>query len=236
MGNIYFMMMDRELKKFPAIKKYLRGRIGANPFFGEESKHAILGFMDNVIIPALGSDTGLTARAMVLTVRKLIPLDTKGGVRRRGITLSDWLIRKESTMRDRIWAAAKKRILYLMGNMDSLPHLNRIPIEKALNHLPAKIFAIQTHSALEQSMLFDKQQGLINIPQLDIPVLILKSERDGVARFVPRIYVGENIKVIDVTNEYETDLFREHLYHMAHPHRAVEIIDEFITTVEKQHV
>ena len=85
-------------------------------------------------------------------------------------------------------------------------------------------------------MLFDKQQGLIHIPQLDIPVLILKSERDGVARFVPRIYVGENIKVMDVTNEHETDLFREHLYHMAHPLRAVEIIDEFITTVEKQHI
>jgi len=235
MGNIYFMMIDRELEKYPAVKKYLRGRIGANPFFGEESKHAILGFLDTVILPALGSDTGITARAMLITLRRLIPLDTKSGVRRRGIVLSDWLIRKESNMRDRIWAAAKKRILYLMANMDSLPHLNRIPIEKALNHLPAKIFAIQTHSALEESMAFDRQHGLKHIPQLDIPVLILKSERDGVAKFVPRIYVGENIKVVDVTNQHETDLFREHLYHMTHPLRAVEIIDEFITTVEKQH-
>ena len=38
MGNIYFMMIDRELNKYPAIKKYLHGRIGANPFFGEEAK------------------------------------------------------------------------------------------------------------------------------------------------------------------------------------------------------
>ena len=234
MGNIYFMMIDRELKKYPAIKKYLRGRIGANPFFGEEAKHATLGFLDNVILPAISSDNGLTAKAMMVTLRKLIPLDTKSGVRKRGIQLSDWLISKESSMRDRVWAAAKERILYLMTNMDSLPHLNRIPIERALNRLPAKVFAIQIHSALEESTHFDKQQGLVNIPQNDIPVLILKSDRDGVAKYVTRFYVGENIEVIDVTNPHETDLFREHLYHMAHPHRAVEIIDEFITKVEKQ--
>jgi hypothetical protein len=122
-----------------------------------------------------------------------------------------------------------------MTNMDSLPHLNRIPIEKALNRLPAKIFAIQIHSALEQSKQFDKQEGLINMPKLGIPVLILKSDRDGVARYVPRFYVGGNIEVIDVTNEHERDLFREHLFHMAHPHRAVEFIDEFITMVEAHH-
>jgi 6-phosphogluconolactonase/glucosamine-6-phosphate isomerase/deaminase len=235
MGNIYFMMIDRELQKYPAIKKYLRGRIGGNPFFGEEAKHATLGFLDNVILPALAVDTGITAKAMMKTLRKLIPLDTKAGVRKRGIQLSDWLISKESSMRDRIWAAAKERILYLMTNMDSLPHLNRIPIEKALNRLPAKIFAIQIHSALEQSKQFDKQEGLINMPKLGIPVLILKSDRDGVARYVPRFYVGGNIEVIDVTNEHERDLFREHLFHMAHPHRAVEFIDEFITMVEAHH-
>jgi pimeloyl-ACP methyl ester carboxylesterase len=232
MGNIYFMMIDRELKKYPAVKKYLHGRIGANPFFGEEAKHATLGFLDNVILPALSLDNGITAKTMMVTLRKLIPLDSKSGVRKRGIQLSDWLISKESSIRDRIWTAAKERILFLMTNMDSLPHLNRIPIERALNHLPAKIFAIQTHSALEQSKEFDKQNGLLTIPQLGIPVLILKSERDGVARYVPRIYEGENIEVIDVTNPHETDLFREHLYHMAHPQRTVEIIDEFITKTE----
>ena len=234
MGNIYFMMIDRELNKYPAFKKYVRGRIGANPFFGEESKHAILGFMDNVILPALSVDKGITAKAMVMTLRKIIPLDSKSGVRKRGIQLSDWLIRKESSMRDRIWSAAKERILYLMTNMDSLPHLNRIPIERALNRLPAKVFAIQTHSALEQSIQFDNQRGLISVPQRNIPVLILKSDRDGVARFVPRIYEGKNIEVIDVTNIHETDLFREHLFHMVQPHRASEIIEEFISKIEEQ--
>jgi 6-phosphogluconolactonase/glucosamine-6-phosphate isomerase/deaminase len=232
MGNVYFLMIDRELSKYPAVKKYLRGRIGANPFFGEESKHAILGFLDNVILPALSVAKGLMAKTMVSTLRTLIPIDSKAGVRKRGIQLSDWLISKESAIRDRIWAAAKERILYLMSNMDSLPHLNRIPIERALNRLPAKVFAIQTHSALEQSIQFDKQEGLINMPKLKVPILILKSERDGVARYVPRIYEGKGIEVIDVTNPQEKDLFREHLYHMAHTARTVEIIHDFITRCE----
>lgn len=232
MGNIYFMMIDRELDKYPAIKKYLCGRIGANPFFGEESKHAILGFLDNVILPALSNIKGLAAKTMLIAARSVIPFDSKEGVRKRGIALSDWLISKESSMRDRIWTATKKRILFLMTNMDSLPHLNRIPIERALNRLPAKIFAIQTHSALEQSRVFDEQKGLVNIPRLQIPILILKSERDGVARYVPRIYRGSMIDVRDVTNPNEYDLFREHLYHMAHPYPATQIIDEFIRTAE----
>jgi hypothetical protein len=54
-----------------------------------------------------------------------------------------------------------------------------------------------------------------------------------VARYVPRIYEGENIEVMDVTNSQEEDLFREHLYHMVHPHRTTEMIDEFITKTEK---
>ena len=115
---------------------------------------------------------------------------------------------------------------------DSLPHLNRIPIEKALNHLPAKVFAIQIHSALEESIAFDNQYGLINMPKQNIPVLILKTERDGVARFVPRIYEGKGVEIIDITNPHEDDLFREHLYHMVHPKRTAEIIDEFVTKVE----
>lgn len=232
MGNIYFLMIDREISKYPAIKKYLHGRIGANPFFGEESKHAILGFLDNVILPALSKEQGLGVRTLLFTLRKLIPLDSKSAVRRRGINLSEWLIKKESAMRERIWAAAKERILYLMTNMDSLPHLNRIPIERALNRLPAKVFAIQTHSALEQSEAFDKQEGLLNMHKYKIPVLILKSERDGVAKYVPRVYNDKNVQVLDITNPHEKDLFREHLYHMVYPQETTEIIDAFITKTE----
>lgn len=232
MGNIYFMMIDRELENYPAVKKYLSGRIGANPFFGEEAKHAVLGFLDNVILPALSSMKGFAAKTMLIAARGVIPFDSKDGVRKRGIALTDWLIRKESSVRDKIWTAAKNRIMYLMTNMDSLPHLNRIPIEQALNRLPAKIFAIQTHSALEQSFAFDNQKGLINMPKLGIPVLILKSERDGVARYVSRIYKTEGVKVKDVTNQEEYDLFREHLYHMVHPQVTTEYIHEFIQATE----
>lgn len=38
---------------------------------------------------------------------------------------------------------------------------------------------------------------------------------------------------MDVTNHNEYDLFREHLFHMAHPHRATRIIDEFIRKTEE---
>jgi len=232
MGNIYFMMIDRELSKYPAVKKYLHGRIGANPFYGEESKHALLGFLDTVILPSMSPKQSLKARTLLMALRSVIPFDTKSGVRKRGINLSDWLIRKDSEMREKIWAASKDRILELMTKMDSLPHLNRIPIEKALNRLPAKVFAIQTHSALEQSIVFDKQQGLLNIPKYNIPVLILKSEHDGVAKYVPRIYQGRNIEVMDVTNQNEHDLFREHLFHMVYPEKTTQIIDDFIVKTE----
>jgi hypothetical protein len=153
-------------------------------------------------------------------------------VRKRGIQLSDWLIRKESSIRDRIWTAAKGRILFLMTTMDSLPHLNRVPIEKALNRLPAKVFAIQTHSALEESRVFDHQKGLINMVKHNIPVLILKSERDSVAKYVARIYETKGVEVMDVTNEQEKDLFKEHLYHMVDPLNTVAIIDKFVSEAE----
>ena len=232
MGNIYFMMIDRELSKYPGVKKHLHGRIGANPFYGEESKHALLGFLDTVILPSMSPKQSLRARTLMMALRSVIPFDTKSGVRKRGINLSDWLIRKDSEMREKIWAASKDRILELMTKMDSLPHLNRIPIEKALNRLPAKVFAIQTHSALEQSIVFDKQQGLLNIPKYNIPVLILKSENDGVAKYVSRIYHGRNIEVMDVTNKNEHDLFREHLFHMVYPEKTTQIIDDFIVKIE----
>ena len=101
-----------------------------------------------------------------------------------------------------------------------------------MNRLPAKVFAIQTHSALEQSIAFDNQTGLVNTPKRNIPILILKSERDGVAKYVSRIYQGRNVDVIDVTNHNEKDMFREHLFHMVFPEEATEIIDTFITKSE----
>jgi hypothetical protein len=97
------------------------------------------------------------------------------------------------------------------------------------------LFAIQIYSALEESKIFDHQTKLINIKPSKIPVLIIKSEKDGIARFVPRIYEGSNAEIIDVTNPKEKDLFREHLYHMVNPHRTTKIIADFIARCEQMH-
>ena len=232
MGNIYFLMIERDFNKLPGVRKYLRGRIGANPFFGEEAKHAILGFMDNVILP---SGQGPAEKSLFYAARRIIPLDSNVGVRNRGISLSKWLISKDGSIRDRVWKATKGRILTLMSSLGSLPHLNRIPIERALNRLPAKIFVIQTHSALIESKAFDKQTSLPNMEAHGIPVLILKSERDSVAKYVGRIYDNSHAQVLDITDSQENDLFREHLYHMVNPLLTTVIVDGFITRTEQEY-
>ena len=232
MSNVYFLMIDKNIEQYPGIRKYLNGRIGANPFFGEEAKHALLGFLDNVIIPSMSFAGNLVEKSLMLTARKIIPLDSKSGVRKRSINLSEGLITKEESEKSMIWQAMKDRIVFLMTNMDSLPHLNRIPIERALNKVPPKIFAIQSLSALQESKAFDTQVGLQNMPKYKIPVLILKSERDGVAKFVPRLYQGKGVEIIDITHPTEKDLFREHLYHMVNPQFTAKVIDDFITKSE----
>ena len=154
MGNVYFMIMDREYDRLKGIKQYLKGRIGANPFFGSEAKHSVIGFLDNVILPSLSITKNPIEKSLFRGFRSFVPLDSKNGVRKRGISLTDMLIRRDSAMRNRVWRAMKKQIVYLMTNMDSLPHLNRVPIERALNRLPAKLFVIQIYSALLESKVF----------------------------------------------------------------------------------
>ena len=235
MSNIYFLMMDKNIEQYPNVRKYLKGRIGANPFFGEEAKHALLGFLDNVIIPSMSFTGNLVEKSVMVTARNIIPFDTKSGVRKRSMNLSEGLITKKESENSIIWQSMKERVLYLMTNMDSLPHLNRIPIERALNKVPPKVFAIQSLSALQESVAFDKQVGLVNMPKYNIPVLILKSERDGVAKFVPRLYQGKGVEIIDITHPTEKDLFREHLYHMVNPQYTAKVIDNFISGIENQH-
>lgn len=234
MSNTYFMMFDRTPERYKGIAKYLRGRIGANSFFGEEAKHAILGFLDYVIIPGVKFTSNPGIKTVLQTFRRVVPIDTKKGVRKKAIDLTEMLIRRETDTNKRIWEAAKAQVLFLMTNMDSIPHLNRIPVSNALNKLPSKIFAIQSHSALEESKNFDQQEGLLNTPKLGIPVLMIKSDRDGVAKFVTRFASTPNVKVIDVTNEREHDLFKEHLYHMIEPEKTVEIIDKFVKECERK--
>ena len=66
-----------------------------------------------------------------------------------------------------------------------------------------------------------------------IPVLILKSERDSVAKYVPRIYDKSHAQVIDITDENEHDTFREHLYHMVNPLLTTVVIDQFVSQIEE---
>ena len=233
MGNIYFMMMDREYNRLKGIQKYLKGRIGANPFFGSEAKHSVIGFLDNVILPSLSITKNPIEKSLFKGFRAVVPLDSKSGVRRRGIAMTDMLIRKDSAMRDRVWKAMKKQIVYLMTNMDSLPHLNRVPIERALNRLPAKVFVIQIYSALLESKDFDDKEGYPNMEKHKLPILMIKSERDCIAKFVPRFHTGTNVEILDVTNPNENDLFKEHLYHMVFQKETLELIENFIDRVQK---
>lgn len=235
MGNIYFLMMNADFDNLPGIKKYLKGRIGANPFFGSESKHAFLGFLDYVIIPSfslmknpIGKSTLVTARNVVL------PLMPEFEIRRQGIQWTRLAIRKNSIVNNNLWKAIKKRVLELMTGLDSLPALNRIPIERALSRLPIKIFAIQIYAALIESEKLRRKKSLRDIERHGIKVMILKSEKDGVAKYAPKYYRSNIVKVIDVTNKEEKDLFREHLYHMVNPLKTSKIIDEFVSPIEKE--
>lgn len=234
MGNTYFMLMDRDYKSLPGIQKYLCGRIGANPFFAEHAKHAFLGFLDNVLLPAVSFRKNTGGKAMLMSLRRLVPFDTRRGVRRRGIKLTDWLIRKDSSIRERLWQASKERILYIMTNLESVPHLDRIPIERALNRLPAKVFAIQVHAALLESKSHDRQTSMENMAKYNVPILILKSEKDAIAKFSPRLHRTPNVTVVDITDKKESDLFREHLYHMVNPEKSARIIVDFVKGVEAQ--
>ncbi|MCH2021356.1 MAG: hypothetical protein MK207_02650 [Saprospiraceae bacterium] len=233
MGNTYFMLMDRDFDYLPGLKKYLRGRIGSNPFFCKHAKHACVGFLDNVLLPAVSFRENTAEKTMLFSLRRIIPFDTRKGVRKRTIKLTDWLIRKDSAMRERIWSAAKKQILKLMTTLDSVPHLDRIPIERALNRLPAKIFVIQMFSALKESKSHDNQKSLANFAKHKIPILIIKSENDAIAKYDETLHKTENVMVLDVTDPNEKDLFREHLYHMKNPFKTTEIIIDFVDKIER---
>ncbi len=233
MANIYFLLMDRHFNELPGASRYLRGRIGANPWFGEETQHALLGFLDEIILPA---DISFVEKTMFYTLRKFIPLNSKRSVRARGITLTRWMINRNKAFFDRIWNPVKRRILKVMTELGSLPHINRIPIQRALSRLPAKVFVLQTYSGMLESKKFDKQVGLKNMEKNGIPVLILKSGRDPVAKFVHRLYEGKMVEIIDITNELETDLFREHTYHMVHPKTTSRLIDAFIKDAELKQI
>lgn len=234
MGNTYFMIMDRDYDNLPGVNQYLRGRIGANPFFCEHAKHACIGFLDTVLLPAVRQEDNLAGKTMLHTLRRVIPLDTKNGVRRRGKRMMRWMISKHSSIRERIWRAAKARIIRGLRTMDALPHLDRIPIERALQRLPVKLFAIQVYAALQEYETHKKLTAFEQMEKHNIPILILMSRRDAIAKFVPRLHRTPNVNIIDVTNPKEKDGFREHLYHMVNPEKTTETIEHFVDQVEER--
>lgn len=226
MANTYLMMMDQEIDKLKGIKKYVKGRISANPFFGQEAKFAATSFLDEVI---LKSKISMVDRVAFKAARSVIPFESKKGFRKVGILLSEWLIKTDNIINDRIWKAIKQRIMVLVSEMDMLPALNKVPMAHTLNRLPIKIFAIQVQSALRESKKFDDTTRLEGFEKYNIPTMILKSERDPIARFVSTAYDSSpNVDIIDITNIHEQDLFKEHLYYMIQPHTTINILERFI--------
>ena len=230
MANTYMLMISENIQKYDAVKTYLKGRIACNPFFGSETKHATARFMDNVI---LKSKISVVDKSLFLATRTMRPFETKKGMRYLAIGLTHWLIKSDSTIHNRIWKAIKQRIMVLVADMDMLPELNKIPIEHTLNKLPIKIFAIQIQSALRESKELDKIKTLTGFENNNIPTLVLKSDIDPIAKFVPRLYeTSSNTAIIDVTNTDEKELFKEHLFYMIHPHTTIDFIDQFIKETE----
>lgn len=230
MANTYVLMIDAQLDKFEPIRKYVKGRISANPFFGREAKHAATNFLDQVI---LKSDISKADKLVFKTARQAIPLQSKKAVRNIGIFISELLIKKDRSINERIWKEIKKRLMVIITDMESLPVLNRVPLEHTFNRLPMKIFAIQIQSALRESKQNDRRMGTSNFEKHKLPTLILKSKRDPIARFIPEAYDWQsNVTIMDITNPNETDLFREHLYYIIHPRTTMNIIDDFISRVE----
>lgn len=230
-ANTYFLMIDKDFDKLDGVKKYLHGRIGSNPFFGEEAKQATIGFLDNVILP---SEISVFDKFFFQSGRTFMPFETRRGVRSIGIGLAEWLIKIDTFFHKRIWDAIKERILFIVSELGTLPPVHRIPMQHTLNRLPMKIFAIQIYSALIESKKFDDQTSLSGTREHGIPVLVLKSDRDPVAKFVSRIYDGNpNVTIMDITIKEETDLFKEHLFYMIHPRTTIKIIDQFIEETEE---
>ena len=225
-ANIYLMMIDKNIEDYPGIKKYLKGRIAANSFFGQESKQASITFIDNVIFK---SNLSLVDKAIFSPVRIAMPLQPKKITRRLGIMLAKQIINSDVNVNGRIWGAVKKRILFLLDDMDSLPRLNKIPIEHTLNRLPLKIFIIQIYSALKESYKLDLVTKMSGFEKYNIPILVLKSDLDPIAKFVPSVYnSSSNVDILDVTNKKEQKIVREHLFYMVSPYTTFKIIERFV--------
>jgi 6-phosphogluconolactonase/glucosamine-6-phosphate isomerase/deaminase len=229
-ANSYMLMMNDYMCNLKGINKYLSGRIAANPFFSQEAKHASLSFIEEVV---LKSKISLLDKTIFQTGKKIMSFQTKKNIKRSGLLIFDWMVKTDSQIRNRIWRAVKQRVLSIISDIDTIPELNRVPLEHTLNRLPVKIFVIQIKSALKESKQLERLTKLDGYEKYNIPTLVLKSERDPIAKFVPYLYeASANTTIVDITNHEETALFKEHLFYMIHPHTTINIIDNFIKEVQ----
>lgn len=230
-ANNYMVMMNDKMDDLPGIKKYLKGRIAMNPFFGVEAKHASINFIDKVV---LKSKLSMVDRTVFRIAEKVMESQTKKGVRVSGSVIFDWLVKTDSQIRNRIWRSIKNTVLNIVTDLETIPDLNKVPMEHTLNRLPFKIFVIQIRSMLFETKKLEHLERLEGYEKNKIPTLVLKSELDPIARFVPQFYENtSNAAILDITNNDETDLFKEHLFYLIHPHTTINILESFIEECKK---
>lgn len=232
MANIYMLMIEEQMENLNGIKKYLKGRISSNPFFGGEVKHTTLNFLDKVLLPAKLS---FSDRLVFNASRKAISPQSKSFNREMSIQLNKWLVKKDNIITEKVWVEIKKRVIAILMDLDSIPELNRIPITHTVMKLPIKLFAIQIQSALRESKHLDNLERLNNYEKYEIPTLVLKSSIDPIAKFVYKPYeYTENCTILDITNFEERDLFKEHLYYLIRPQTTIKVIEQFVEANEAE--
>lgn len=230
-ANNYMVMMNDQMNKLTGIKKYLKGRIAMNPFFGVEAKHASINFIDKVV---LKSNLSTVDRTVFRIAEKVMESQTKKGVRVSGSVIFDWMVKTDSKIRNRIWKSIKNTVLNIVTDLETIPVLNKVPMEHTLNRLPFKIFVIQIRSMLFETKRLERLERLEGYEKNNIPTLVLKSEKDPIARFVSNYYENtSNVSILDITNYEETDLFKEHLFYLIHPHTTINMIESFIKECKK---
>lgn len=234
MANTYMLMMEEQLPKLNGIKRYLKGRIASNPFFGSEVKHTTLNFLDKVLLP---SKLGFSDRLAFKISRKAISPQSKSFNREMSIQLNKWLVKKDNIITEKVWTEIKKRVMSIVMDLDSLPELNKIPLTHTVMKVPIKLFAIQIQSALKESKAIDSLERLHNYEKYKIPTLVLKSSIDPIAKFVYKPYeYTENCTILDITNYEERDLFKEHLYYLIRPQTTIKVIEQFVEANEANEV
>src|SRR5690606_36645453 len=153
MANTYMLMGEYQMDKLNGFRKYLKGRIAANPFFGYEVKFTTLNFLDKVLIPY---KLNIPEKIFFNSTRKLVAPQSKLFNREASIKLMTYLVSKDNIITERMWTEIKRKTLSVINGLDSVPVINKLPLQTTILKLPMKLFAIQVQSALRESKTIDK--------------------------------------------------------------------------------